>query len=114
VGALAYSSLFLLLATLVSRPLIFGLLFAFGWETWVPNLPGDFGKVSLMAYLRVLAPHPQPQSDTMDIGSLSSMLNPSTITAHLAWGVLVSVIVACLAASLMVFSYKEYAPRDAE
>ncbi len=114
VGALAYSALFLFLATLISRALIIGLLFAFGWESWVPNLPGDFGKVSLMAYLRVLAPHPQPQSDTVDLGSISSMLNPPTISTHLAWGVLLSVIVVSLAAALLVFSTKEYAPRDAE
>lgn len=116
VGALAYSCLFLLLATLVSRwALIFGLLFAFGWESWVPNLPGDFGKISVMAYLHALAPHPQPSSDTVDIGNIfSSMLNPATISTHMAWTVLICLIVCCLGASLLVFSTKEYAPRDAE
>ncbi len=57
IGVLAYGSSFLLLSTLLDRPLIYGLLYTFGWETWVPNLPGNFQKLSLMAYLRVLAPH---------------------------------------------------------
>lgn len=114
VGALAYGALFLLLSTLVARPLIYGLLFAFGWEIWVPNLPGDFHRLSLMAYLRILAPHPQPQSDTVDLSSLISSLNPSSITTPLAWKVLTAVIVISLALSLVAFSRREYAPRDAE
>src|SRR5437868_679331 len=57
IGALAYGSLFVFLATFIRWALLLGLLFAFGWESWVPTLPGDFAKISLMAYLRVLAPH---------------------------------------------------------
>lgn len=114
VGALAYGALFLLLSTLVSRPLIYGLLFTFGWETWVPNLPGDFHKLSLMAYLRVLAPHPQPQSDTVDLSSLISSLNPSSISTSLAWDVLLAVVLICLLAAVLTFSRREYAPRDSE
>lgn len=114
VGGLAYGSLFLLLSTLVARPLIYGLLFAFGWETWVPNLPGDFQRLSLMTYLRVLAPHPQPQSDTVDLSSLLASLNPTSIAMPLAWKVLVVVVAICLAAAIFTFSQREYAPRDAE
>ncbi len=114
VGALAYGALFLLLATLVSRPLIFGLLFAFGWESWAPNLPGDFRMVSLMSYLRVLSPHPQPQSDAIDLSQLLTVLNPSSISSAFAWQVLVCEIVLCIASALLVFSFKEYVPKDAE
>ncbi|HEV2473204.1 MAG TPA: ABC transporter permease, partial [Chthonomonadales bacterium] len=57
VGALAYTSLFLLLATILNKPLICGMFFVFGFETWVPDLPGDMRKLSIMTYLRVLAPH---------------------------------------------------------
>ena len=70
IGALAYGSLFVFLATFIRWALLLGLLFAFGWESWVPSLPGDFARISLMAYLRALAPHPQPQA-TRDIGNVS-------------------------------------------
>lgn len=112
VGVLAYTALFLLLATMLNRPLIVGLLFAFLWESWVPNLPGNFQKLSLMAYLRVLAPHPKPEATTVDISDLLNTLNPQTITMPLAWGVLAGVIVAALALALVVFSAREYAPRE--
>ncbi len=112
VGALAYGGLFLLLATLLNRPLLYGLLFAFGWESWVPNLPGNFQKLSVMAYLRVLAPHPKPESDTVDISQLLTSLTPQTITASLAWNVLVGIIIVTLLAALVIFSRSEYAPRE--
>jgi ABC-type transport system involved in multi-copper enzyme maturation permease subunit len=112
VGALAYGAVFLLLATLLNRPLMYGLIFAFGWESWVPTMPGNFQKVSLMSYLRVLAPHPQLDTDTASLSSLLSAFNPSTITATLAWQVLLGVIVVAVAMALFIFSKNEYAPRE--
>ncbi|HEY3266927.1 MAG TPA: ABC transporter permease [Armatimonadota bacterium] len=112
VGAVAYGSLFLLAATVLARPLLWGLLFTFGWESWAPNLPGSFKKGSLMAYLRVLAPHPTPEADSMDLTSLMNALSPTTISRTLSWEVLSIVTVVCLVGALAVFSLKEYVPRD--
>lgn len=112
VGALAYGSLSLLLGTSVERPLLYGLFFAFGWESWVPMLPGSFGEFSVMAHLRVLAPHPQPLNDATDISDLLSALNPTEITPATAKMVLFLVILQALAASLVIFSRREYAPRE--
>lgn len=112
VGAAAYGALFLLLATLLKRPLLFGLLFAFGWESWVPNLPGSFQKVSLMAYLRVLAPHPKPVTDVVDVSALLNAANPQTISHAMAWWVLGSVALVGFAGALLLFSTCEFVPRD--
>lgn len=112
VGALAYGGFFLLLATFLNRPLMYGLLFAFGWESWVPNLPGNFQKMSLMAYLRVLAPHPKPQAESVDISDLLSSLNPQTISSPLAWQVLTGVILVTVGIALFLFSTNEYVPRE--
>lgn len=112
VGALAYGSVFLLLATLFSRSLIGGLLFAFGWESWVPLMRGKFQLLSIMTYLRVLAPHPKPEAASVDITQILSLLTPEVVSARAAWAVLASVIVLGLAASLLSFSVREYVPRD--
>jgi ABC-2 type transport system permease protein len=109
VGALAYGSLFLLLATLLNRPLTYGLLFAFGWESWVPSLPGSFGRLSVMTYLRRLAPH---ATDEGDAGGFLQMFNPMAVPASQAWLVLSILTVAALLGALAVFSLREYAPRE--
>lgn len=114
IGALAYGGAFVFLATFVMRPLLWGLLFAFGWEWWVPSLPGNIRMLSLMAYLRVLAPHPSPEADSVDLGSLLSALNPTEISQHLAWLVLFGVITSSLIGALFLFTHREYVPRDAE
>ena len=111
-GALAYGAVFLLLATLVNRPLIFGLLFAFGWETIVPLLPSDFQRASIMAYLRVLSPHRMPDSGAEGANNSLAVFNPATISQPFAWGVLLGLITLGLVAALLVFSNREYTPRD--
>lgn len=111
-GALAYGTLFLLLATVINRPLTYGLLFAFGWESWVPNMPGDFQKLSLMSYLRVLAPHPKPEADSVDIFQMLSSSASQTISSPFAWTVLSCVITVALCLSLYIFSTREYVPRE--
>jgi ABC-2 type transport system permease protein len=112
IGALGYGSLFLLLSTIIHRPLLYGLLFAFGWESWVPTMPGNFQKISLMSYLRVLAPHPQPEAESVEISQLLTVLNPTTIPESTAIGVVLGVIVMALTTAFILFSVKEYVPRD--
>ncbi|MGQ9696445.1 MAG: ABC transporter permease [Armatimonadota bacterium] len=112
-GALTYTSLALLLATLVNKAMLYGLYFAFGWESWVPMLPGSFQKVSVMTYLRVLAPHPASANAGDDLADILRALTPAeTITTHTALTVVPAVIAVALAAALVVFSIREYAPRD--
>ncbi len=107
-GSLAYGGFFLLLGTLLRRPLIFGLLYAFGIESWLPNLPGKFKMLSLMAYLWVLAPHGRAAALTPDNPFLVTM----TLTPTLAWRVVVGVVAISLAWALIAFSTREYVPRE--
>lgn len=115
-GSFAYGSLFLLLATVLARPLIYGLMFVFGWETWVPTLPGSFAKISVMTYLRALAAReviPDAVPDTSGNILLSFGSAPKVVvTSSEAWTVLALVTVLALSAALLVFSTREYAPRD--
>ncbi|MCA1595165.1 MAG: ABC transporter permease [Chloroflexi bacterium] len=113
VGALAYGAVFLLLAALFNKALLAGLVFAFGWESWVPQLPGDFHKVSLMSYLRALAPHSIPKPDSAGMAEmLTGAMEPARIPNSLAHWVLSIVIVLCLALAVAVFSTREYVPRE--
>lgn len=112
VGAMAYGALFLLLATLLNRPLMIGLMFAFGWESWVPNMPGKFQLVSIMTYLKVLAPHAKPPAETVDLLQFLAGGNSDPISTATAWTVLACAIAACLLAALFIFSVNEYVPRE--
>lgn len=112
IGALAYAALFVLLATLLNRPLMYGLFFAFGWESWVPSLPGTFGRVSVMTYLRVLAPHPTPQGESRAITELLNTLTPEVITRSTAWWALGGTIAIAAVVAALVFTFGEYSPRE--
>lgn len=106
-GALAYGSVFLLLATLFSRPLMPGLLFVFGWESWVPSLPGSFSQLSIMAHLRALARHPASERTADFLDDFQADIAPGQ--AQLVLWILIAV---ALLAALLVFSTREYAPRE--
>jgi hypothetical protein len=112
IGAVAYGAVFLLLATMMNRSLIVGLLFAFGWESWVPMMPGSFKLVSLMTYLRALAPHARPESASTELTSLFAAANPEAVPSFLAWWVLPIVTVVALGAAAVIFSLREYVPKD--
>ncbi|MCX6381641.1 MAG: ABC transporter permease subunit [Armatimonadetes bacterium] len=112
VAVLAYGSLFLLLATLFNRPLITGLMFSFGWETWVPQMPGNFQKLSLMSYVKVLAPHEMPSQGSGNQGSLVADTSAAVITAQQAWMTLSVFTVVALVLALVLFTKREYVPRD--
>ncbi len=114
IGVLAYGGISLLLAVLLNRPLIFGLLFAFGWETWVPSLPGSFGRLSVMTYLRVLAPHKTAAEIAAEAAAAANPFAaaPDVITHPMAWTVLAATIAVSVLAALVVFSTREYVPRE--
>lgn len=118
VGALAYGSVFLLLGAAVSRPLTWGLLFVFGWETWVPRLPGSFAKLSIMSYLRALASREVVASAESAQGGGDNILLAFSkppqveIAPSTAWLVLLGLSAAALLGALVIFSVREYVPRE--
>ncbi len=114
VGALAYGGLSTLLGAALNRPMIFGLFFAFGWESWIPILPGAFQKMSIMTYLRALVPHEaEDESATGGIMErLLARLGPDPIPPETAGWVLAATIVITLGLAMFIFSSREYAPRE--
>jgi ABC-type transport system involved in multi-copper enzyme maturation permease subunit len=69
VGLAAYGGLFALVGTTLKRPLVVGLVFAFGWEQFALIMPGYMRRFTLMYYIQSLVPHAMPSE------GLSSLLN---------------------------------------
>ena len=81
-GLTVYGALFAMFGAVFKRPLLSGLFFIFGWETFVLLLPGYLKRVSVAYYLQGLVPHTMPgnspisliQSIVRDIPSLPECL----------------------------------------
>jgi ABC-2 type transport system permease protein len=111
-GALTYGCLFLMLATLATRPVIIGVLFSFGWETWVPLIPGEFKRFSVMTYLRALAPRAESAPQSEADGFVSKVVEKLKISEGEALNMLLFIAAVSLLAAFVVFSRREYAPRE--
>lgn len=110
IGVSVYSALFLLMGTLLNRPLILGLIFAFGWEYLIVALPGYGQYCAIVTYLRVLSPHELPPAMTKVALFIAAGVEPPSRT--LAWVVLISLLIITLTSSFVIFSTREYVPRE--
>jgi len=99
VGALAYSALFLAMGTLFSKPVYFGLFYAFVWEAFVGSIPGAISHYTVKHFVRSLG------SAWTDFGDISLYEGAGVGTSAL---VLVSVTLAFLALGAIAFREKEY------
>jgi ABC-2 type transport system permease protein len=66
-GLAAYGAVFAYVGARLKRPLITGLVFAFGWETTVLLVPGYLKRLSVAYYLQALVPHAMPQDSTVNV-----------------------------------------------
>jgi ABC-2 type transport system permease protein len=110
IGALAYGALFLFVSLLFNRALIICALFAFGWESSIPSLPGDMYRLSVYSYLQAIAQH--PGSDQPNALSKLSGVTSSAITTSQAYVTLGILVVSLLALSAWWFTHFEYVPRE--
>ena len=60
-GLSAYGAVFAFVGARFRKPLIIGLVFAFGWELVVLSVPGYLKKLTVAYYLQALVPHTMPQ-----------------------------------------------------
>jgi ABC-type transport system involved in multi-copper enzyme maturation permease subunit len=93
-GLAVYGAVFALFGAVLRRPLLSGLIFIFGWETFVLLLPGYLKRLSVAYYLQGLVPHTMPgdsavsliQSIVRDIPTLGeSMLYLGLIELGCLW-----------------------------
>jgi hypothetical protein len=59
-GLAVYGGAFAFVGSFFKRPLVIGLVFAFGWEQVVMALPGYLKQFTIAYYLQALVPHAMP------------------------------------------------------
>ncbi len=67
VGVAAYGAVFAFVGAWLKRPLIVGLVFAFGWEQTVLLIPGYLKRLTVAYYLQALVPHAMPQDSALSM-----------------------------------------------
>jgi ABC-2 type transport system permease protein len=66
-GLIAYGAVFAWVGARLKRPLVLGLVFAFGWEPAVLLFPGYLKQLTVAYYLQALVPHAMPQDSAVSI-----------------------------------------------
>jgi ABC-type transport system involved in multi-copper enzyme maturation permease subunit len=66
-GLAAYGAVFALVGTRIKRPLVVGLVFAFGWEPAVLLFPGYLKRLTVAYYLQALVTHEMPQDSAVSM-----------------------------------------------
>lgn len=64
-GLIAYGALFAYVGARLKRPLVTGLVFAFGWEPAVLLFPGYLKRLTIAYYVQSFIPHAMPQDSAM-------------------------------------------------
>lgn len=113
-GAAAYGGLFLFISLLLNRAFLFCLLFAFGWEAFVPRMPGDLYYASIHSHMRALSSHPVSESQSNPLTNLASGSLGSATSAP--WGVALAILVGIFIVGTVIsaawFTQFEYTPRE--
>ncbi len=66
-GLAAYGAVFAFVGAQLKRPLVIGLVFAFGWEPAVLLFPGYLKRLTVAYYLQALVPHALPQDSAVSM-----------------------------------------------
>jgi hypothetical protein len=90
-GLAAYGALFAFVGTRLKRPLIIGLVFAFGWEPAVLLFPGYLKRLTVAYYLQALVKHEMPQDSAVTMLLQIFREVPSLPVSLIALAVIVAV-----------------------
>jgi ABC-type Na+ efflux pump permease subunit len=104
-GLAAYGALFALVGTVLKRPLVVGLVFAFGWEQLAMLMPGYLRRFTLAYYLQGLVPHAMPSEGVASLIQAVFSESPTTVTC-LFW--LVVAVVVSLVLGQRAIERREY------
>jgi ABC-type transport system involved in multi-copper enzyme maturation permease subunit len=105
IGLAVYGALFALIGALLKRPLVIGLVFAFGWEQAALLMPGYLKRFTIAYYVQALVPHAMPSDGTASLLQAVFREVPTAATA-LFW--LFFALIACLALAARTVERREY------
>jgi ABC-type Na+ efflux pump permease subunit len=104
-GLAVYGAVFALVGAVLKRPLLFGLMFVFGWELLVLAIPGYLKRLTVAYYLEGLVPHTLPSDSALRLVQTLFQDRP-TVTASLA--AMAAIAVGCLWLGARAVSRREY------
>jgi ABC-2 type transport system permease protein len=111
-GAAAYGSLFMFVTLMFNRALIICVLFAFGWESSVPNLASGLQKLSILAHMQAIAKHPDSEGGKKFLEGISGVLGNNTLNSTSSAFALLVFSVVMVGLSCYWFTTHEYIPRE--
>jgi hypothetical protein len=111
-GSAAYVALFTLVSLFVNKPMVPCLLFAFVWETAVPDMPGDLYRLSISGYLTSIAHRPTMEFKNGALDALAGLLGVNVISSTAAWAGMIGFTLFCLAFGAYWFRTFEYIARE--
>ena len=90
-GLAAYGAVFALVGTRLKRPLVAGLVFAFGWEPGVLLFPGYLKRATVAYYLQALVTHEMPQDSAVSMLMQVFREVPGVLTSLASLGIIVGI-----------------------
>ena len=111
IGAFAYGALFLLVSLMFNRAMIICLLFAFGWETAIPSMPGQMYLLSIYSYLQAIAEHPAASGGKV-VNLLSGSNGDNTLSTSTAYIAMIGLVIFLIGLGSWWFTNFEYLPRE--
>jgi ABC-2 type transport system permease protein len=90
-GLASYGAVFALVGTRLKRPLVLGLVYAFGWEPAVLLFPGYLKRLTVAYYLQALVTHEMPQDSAVSMVLQLFHEVPSVVTSLLCLGAIIAV-----------------------
>ncbi|MGH9198935.1 MAG: ABC transporter permease subunit, partial [Acidimicrobiia bacterium] len=104
-GLVAYGAVFAFVGAQFGRPLLFGLIFAFGWEQAVLLFPGYLKRLTVAYYLQSLTPHAMPADSAT---SLLQAIMQESVSAPVALGTLALISGGFLLLAIQAVERREY------
>jgi hypothetical protein len=104
-GLAAYGALFAFVGARLKRPIVIGLVFAFGWEPAVLLFPGYLKRLTVAYYLQALVPHAMPDDSAVSI-LLQVFHEVPPVAVSLAW--LAAITLVTLWAAAQAVERREY------
>jgi ABC-2 type transport system permease protein len=89
-GLAAYGAVFALVGARLKRPLVVGLVFAFGWEPAVLLFPGYLKRLTVAYYLQALVSHEMPQDSAVSLLLQVFHEVPSIVTSLVCLAVIIA------------------------